>query len=189
MHSTKWLKTMVAAIAVASLFAAVSASPAFAEIRTAKFSASTIKLTTSGITVKRSNGESKACTLKGGATSGTTTGAEYIVSNENFLRTRFECAGGTKLEMLFSGEASFDTVSSKYRLVVAANEAFNPSPWGQYFEEETVGTWVNGSGSTNSTVTFEEARIGQLSSFETLKISGTFTATTSTGGLLTLSHS
>lgn len=67
-------------------------------------------------------------------------------------------------------------------------ETARPSPFGTYYQSGKLdGIYKNGSGTTMSTVTFTNQKLGWLyPSGATLSISGTFRVTTGSGGLLTL---
>lgn len=188
------LKEALGATLVACLLlAAVGASSAMAEEVSAKFSAETIKVTTPGITVTARDAlgatESKNCTLKGGTSQGTASGGGAYFGNSTF-NTVFNCDGGTTLEVWTMFAAKFDTSTSSYSLVLQRWEGGLKSPFGTYLQwagSKSKSAWVNGSGATNSTFTANQEYIGSTASKEIL-LTGTFTATTSTGGLLTLSH-
>lgn len=176
--------TVVAAMALSGL----SVSSASASIVTAKFSNSSWKLTTTGITVTRGGTESKSCTLSK-AIEGFG-GSSFIASNEWTGASRFTCTDLTSLVMRYVGQAWYDTVASRYYLRISSyNEALQ-SPWGpsSYFQTTSDWTWVNGSGSVPSTMTLNELYIGSTTGGQKITLSGTITAKTASGGLVTLSH-
>jgi len=181
------LGAVLAVVAVAAVFAA----PASASEVAAKFSASSIKVTTSGMTLKRANGETRTCSLYGGKAQGGTSGSEATLENYALADVRFSCTGPSTLEVSMWISVSYNTVTEAYRFHSNVTEpsTSHVSPWGGFFQdsEKFDGVWVNGSGSTNSTIKYENTPIGSDSK-GTLTLSGTFTATTSAGGLLTLSH-
>lgn len=191
MTSTGKMKVMGIAIVAALALSALVASAASASIVSAKFSSPLFKLTTTEVTIKKSGGEAKTCTLPK-AIEVFAEGSSFIGSNE--LQTvRFSCTGGTSLRMSFNGQAKYDTVAEKYYLNVADpnSQAFE-SPYGLYLQS-TGGTnnwtWVNGSGSTSSTITLNEQWIGSTQTGSAkITMTGTFTVKTSSGGLITLSH-
>jgi len=179
-------KGCLALMAVVTAVAAV-ASPASASEIPAKFSASTIKLTTTGMTVKRNGEDPRTCTPEGGSFSGGT--SEGIASVGGFYPVSFKCSGPSTLQMNFFAKVVWDTVASKYIFQTGGGAGASLiSPWGSYSPAASVkSTWVNGSGSTNSTLKFENTILGNGTGGN-VTLTGTFTATTSSGGLLTLSH-
>jgi len=193
------LRKSVGILAAACLaLAALGASSAMAEEIPAKASATTIGLSATNITVKKNGGEAKNCELApGGAGGGIESGALAWIKGLipfNF-RTQLKCAGGTTFEMDFYPSYLFyDTTSAQYKLR-AGGHVTGPyaSPWGSYEPLLTsyTGTWTNGSGSTNSTISFGETQTGILEpGGAKISFSGTFTATTAgaKGSLITLSH-
>jgi hypothetical protein len=184
-------KAFLAAVAAAMVIGALVASSAMAEVVPAKFSSSQIKVTTTGLTVKRNGLEPKACTFKG-TTQGETLGELFYIFNNWEGDTRLQCPTvGTQLQMILSGEAHYDTVASKYTFSVQPypSQTMTYSPWGIYWQDyEFSGTWVNGSGATASTVTFTNQRFGTTTGGQKLTIEGQVKATTPSGGLITLSH-
>jgi hypothetical protein len=178
--------TSLAALVV---LGSIVASSAMAETVAAKFSGTSLKVTTAGVTIKKNGAEAKTCTLSGGAASGSVSGNSVWLFN-NFGNTVFNCSGGTQLSVLLTVEAVYDTVTGQYTLRQSSGANQNSSPWGTYTTlSQLNGSWTNGSGTTNSTVTYNEAKVGQLNSGGgTITLSGTFTATTSSGTLITLSH-
>jgi hypothetical protein len=175
------------ALVAALALCAVAVAPASAEVVPAKFSSSTFKLTTSGVTAKRNGADPRTCTPSGGAISGSTSSSSFLGSG---FGSKFNCSGPSELLMTVGGEAKYDTVSGEYYLLFNASNTPVQSPWGWY-EQTTArkATWVNGSGATQSTLKFSNTTIGHLQSdFSVISLDGSFTATTSVGGLLTLSH-
>ncbi len=201
MKLRKKLRVLAIAVGAIGVVAALGASPAMAESVATKFNASTAKLSGTGLTVKKNGGEAKTCDLK--ATSGTaseTNGTLTVYSLPVWytLPTRLECTGGTQLHISMIATGKYDTVTGAYSLrsEYGGTEGGYLSPYGSYVggygqpSRETVAGWTNGSGSTSSTINFNETYLGALESDHSAKITltGTITATTSTGGLLTLSH-
>lgn len=99
-----------------------------------------------------------------------------------------DCAGGTKLGLVFSGGATL--VGSTWQF---ADGAFysNPrtSPWGGYHASGFYGEWVNASGGNPSRVVLTNSEIGTLPTGgggETLRVSGTLNVTTPAGGDVTV---
>lgn len=188
----KTLRALPVMLAALALTAVVGVAPAAAEEVSATWSGSTIRATTSGVTVKKNGADAKSCTLLGGATAGSIlSGAAYLANAS--AETRFECSGGTNLWVAtLPIYPKYDTTTGKYLLKLSVSHT-GLSPWGGGIVQTGAvfkGTWVNGSGSTPSTVTYEEATLGyQSSTGEPITLSGTFNVTTNSGGgLLTLSH-
>jgi len=189
------LRSTLLVLGAAALLAAVGAAPASASIVNAKFSAGTIKLTTSGVTAKKNGTEAKSCTLSNGATTGTTSGSLTEFSNGGSLgpATVFLCPSPARLEWdtVYSVEAKYDTVTEKYFLEFWPN--FTPvfqDPWGTGYHSSEIYKvpFTNGSGLTPSQLTASEAKLGRSLDNKTITMTGTFNVTTKEGGLLTLSH-
>jgi opacity protein-like surface antigen len=189
--STGKIKILLAAAMAAMALSAVGASSASATIFNAKFSSPTFKLTATGLTVKRNGGEAKTCTPSAGLEAAVS-GSEVYVSNEWTGASRFTC-GGSSLVMRLLARAYYDDVAGRYYLQISDyNEQTLESPWGPKYWQKTSNTdrwtWVNGSEATASTMTLNEQWIGTTTTGEKITMSGTFTAKTSSGGLVTLSH-
>ena len=183
-------KVVLTAAVAAMVLSALVASSAAAAIVPAKFSSTGMRLPTSGITVKRNGLDPKVCTYVR-ATEGETYGNNYWVTNEFGLVSRFKCPLGAELQLAIKGEATYDTVAKRYDLTIHYSSGQSQwSPWGQYWQNGEVakGTWVNGSGSTPSKVTFTDQTVGHDASGKSISITGTFNPTTMSGGLLTLSN-
>jgi hypothetical protein len=192
--STRRMKVLLATAIAALALGAVGAASASATIVNAKFSYPLVKLTTSGVTIKKNGGSAKSCTLSK-AIEFWAEGSSFLGGNEAGGIARFSCTDGTGLKMSFNGLAKYDTVAERYYLYVAdpGSQALE-SPWGpnSYFQA-TGGTdnwtWVNGSGGTSSTITLNEQWVGStVTGSEKITITGTLTAKTSSGGLIILSH-
>lgn len=189
MLSRNRIKLLVASLAAMSALVAVGVSSAAAEVVPANFSGSTIKLTTTGVTIKKSGAEAKTCTFSPSAPVGLITeGFAQPMNNTSTGTSNFSCTGSTKLESILWFEATYDTVTGQYKLYCVGDFAERQSPYGLWAESAFNGSWNNGSGTTQSTVTYNETQIGQTSTRAPITMTGTFTVTTSTGGLLTLSH-
>ena len=176
----------VTAIAAMAL-GAVSVSSASASIVGAKFSSSSWKLTSTGITVKRNGAEAKTCppakAIEGSGSS------SFVASNEWTGASRFNCTDLSSLVMRYVGQAYYDNVAARYFLEISSyNEALQ-SPWGpnSYFQSISDWTWVNGTAVTPSTMTLNELVIGTTTTGQKITVSGTITAKTASGGLITLS--
>lgn len=201
MQIRKKLHVLAIAVGAICALAALGASPAMAESISTKFNANTATLSGTNLTVKKNGGEAKTCQLK--ATSGTASesnGTLTVYSQPVWytLPTRLECTGGTQLHISMIATGKYDTVTGAYSLRSEYAGNFGEgyiSPYGTFLggygqNKETIAGWTNGSGSTPSTINFNETYLGVLESDHSAKITltGTITATTSTGGLLTLSH-
>jgi len=187
----------ISALLAVAAMTALLASSASASLVAAKFSSASFRFVGSGtITLKRNGIEAKTCELKTpliGGNFGPT--SSFQVGNGTFGEAKFTCpTGGTPvyLEMFYWGEAQYDNVTGAYSLRVDNySEHTLGSPYGQYSQITTGqdrGSWTNGSGTTASTVTFNEALIGHDTAGKSITFTGTMKVTTSTGGLVTLSH-
>lgn len=192
MFNSKRFKVLITPLVVLVASAAVGVAPAAAEVVSAKFSGTSMKMTTTGVTVKKNALEPKTCTLFGGATQTSSLGESLAwVANVNFGETLFSCSGSTQLENSMYFNAKYDTATGKYSLRYGKGSYGGRSPYGNYggTGETFTGTWVNGSEGTPSTLTFAEAQLGLLSgSGLPITLSGTFNVTTKAGTVLTLSH-
>jgi hypothetical protein len=180
----------IAAVAAMAL-TAVTAGSASASVVNAKFSTASefyIKAPT-GVTIKKNGGSAKSCTMANMRVA--SSGSAFI--GGSLGGTTFTCSGSSPLVIQFKGEAKYDTVTGRYWLQVSDGPSFTQSsPWGEYWQNSSEldqWTWVNGSGATSSTITLNEVRVGYLASTgENITISGSLTATTLSGGLITLTH-
>lgn len=196
MFSTKRVKVIFAAAVAAMALTAVSASSASATIVAAKFNpaGTPFYLKTTGVTIKKNGGSAKSCTASNIRTEEFGSPNAFGGSNESFGGVRFYCSGSWGLQMAFWGYLKYDNVTGRYWLqVLDKTEQQLESPFGYYYQstgETDQWTWVNGTSSTNpSTITLNEQYVGRLASTEEkITISGTFTATTLSGGLITLTH-
>lgn len=188
------LRTVGVTLAAVGAIVALGASSASAAEVEAKYSAGTIKLS-GNVTLKKNGAEATGCELK--EAKGSTSGGAAFIYNNFLFETEFTCPGKPKFTMKLAPTAAYyNSVTGAYSFKIetpAGESNEGKSPWGNYyysFYGSPVGAWTNGSGATQSTITFNEANFGALTSFGLAKItvSGTLTATTSTGGLLTLSH-
>jgi hypothetical protein len=178
----------------ASLLLAVGASSAMAEVVSAKFSSTgSTKVPTANLTVKKNGIEPKTCNLPVAATGGGTSGSElYAWNNEVTALMEFSCGGSLSFSLaLRPATGAYDTVAAAYKMWIYPNPgccATLKSPWGAYAGGSPFLTgWTNGSGATQSTLTFNENVVGTIGSAK-ITISGSITVTTGTGGLLTLIH-
>jgi hypothetical protein len=193
---SKKLRILTVTVGAIGALAAIAASPAMAEQIPAKASATNIGITATNITVKKNGAEAKNCELAEKFAAGPIEGgfwAKIRNVGDIYYQTRLTCAGGTKFSMdLYFSELLYDTTTGQYLLRAEAGlEGPFESPWGQYRGGAfvPVGTWTNGSGVTNSTITFPESTVGlQDIGGAKISFSGTFTAKTASGGLITLSH-
>ena len=100
-----------------------------------------------------------------------------------------DCAGGTKLGLVFSGGATL--VGSTWQF---SDQSFysngRNSPWGPYHASGFYGEWVNASGGNPSRIVLTNSVIGDLPvgswTVETLRVSGTLNVTTLAGGDVTV---
>jgi len=193
-NSVKQLKILTVTALAACGLAALAASPASASIVPAKFSSTSIKLTGASITFKKNGAEPRTCSISPAASGSITEVNKALPANEASGATAFKCSEGSYVTVVMWGEALYDTVANKYsyRLFYEGFSSSNISPWGNWLQATNSlgakGTWTNGSGTTQSTIKFENANLGYLNAGGTISLTGTITATTSAGGLLTLSH-
>jgi hypothetical protein len=186
--SNKKMKILIVAAMATLALGAITVSSASASIIRGKFSTSSFKLYGTSFTVKK-GAESKTCTP---ATISVSAFESSFFASNTSEGTKFTCTDASYLLMVTAGEAKYDTVADRYYLFVGDQGQSLRGPWGWYFQL-TGGTdnwtWVNGSGSTPSTMTLNEQWVGyKVEPYEKITISGTFTAKTSSGGLVTLSH-
>lgn len=197
MKLTKKLRVLAVTVGAIAALAAIGASPAMAEIVATKFNANTAKLSGT-LTVKKNGGEAKTCELKSatGIASEKSPGYIQVYTNAFDLQTYFTCTGGTKFSLgFYPALGRYDTITGAYSLNLTHLAKEYASPWGGYQagyyspNGEIIAGWTNGSGATSSTIDFNELNVGALTSgFAKITVSGSLTATTSTGGLLTQSH-
>jgi hypothetical protein len=194
LFSTKRMKVMLVAAVAAMALTAVTAGTASAAVVAAKFSPASefyIKAT-SAVTIKKNGGSAKSCTMADIRATPAGSYGEFLGANVvGFGETKFTCSGFSPLVMRFMGQAKYDNVSGAYWLQVSDGPSQTlSSPWGGYLQNSSgldKWSWVNGSGSTPSTLTLNDVRVGYLASTgENITISGTFKATTLSGGLITL---
>lgn len=190
----KKLRVLAVTVGAIGALAAVSAAPAMASEVLAKPSTSSIMLTAKNITVKKNGAEAKNCEVAEKTVYGNAhEGYAEIKSFTGNLQSYMTCAGGTKFSMdFYLSSLYYDTATSQYKLrSESALFGAYQSPFGQYEGQvgKPTGVWTNGSGATNSTLTFPETLVGYLQSGGAkISFSGTFTVSTFTGGLITLSH-
>jgi hypothetical protein len=144
-------------------------------------------------TVKLNGGSAKTCTPSpaGGAWTGSTNTAygpsTVMLSPSPFFDAYVyaTCTGPTQLSLVVHGNATNDSGTYRVTLQQAAAQS-QGSPYGLYLQNgQPVGTYVNGSGGTPSTVTFTNQTLGTTAA-GTITITGTLQVTTGTGGLMSL---
>lgn len=191
-RSNRRLRFLVSSLAALAALVAVGVSPAIAVEEEAKFSGTSMKMTTAGVTIKKNGADPRSCTLWGGSTQGPiSSNVAWLINASPFPVTQFTCTGGN-LQASFLLTPKYDSTTGNYILrYTASNSGGGTSPWGGSTATgaDFKGTWVNGSGGTPSTVTYSEAVVARLTSTgEPITLSGTFTVTTNSGGgLLTVS--
>jgi hypothetical protein len=190
------LRSVALMLGLVAALAAVVASPAMATKVNTKFNATTIKLSGTGLTTKLNGAEPKTCELASitGTASASGSFTDYKEAWPSF-QTVLPCAGGTKLWLTLLGSSYYDTTTGNYTVSLNYGPgALYYSPYGEYYAgysgKEITATWVNGTALTPSTIVFNESYLGKLKPAlsANVTLNGTMTATTSTGGLLTLSH-
>lgn len=187
MFSTKKMRVLLAATVAAMALGAVGASSASAAIVSAKFSTSSeFNIKATSVTIKKAGGSEKSCSL---AAKASEFGPGAFIGTSGSTHVSFTCTGSPSLKVYFNGQMKYDTVTGRYWLQLVNGPYSLESPWGWYSQISNQWTWVNGSGSTPSTITLNEQHVGNLASTgEKITISGTLTATTLAGGLITLTH-
>lgn len=100
------------------------------------------------------------------------------------IMTEFNCTGGTHLQAYIAGETNYE---SGYFYNTEAAAFGWTSPYGAWNQNAWKIPWTNGSGSTQSTLTFSNTKIGASNS-GTITATGTLTVSRSSGELLTLTH-
>jgi hypothetical protein len=176
--------TALAALAVLAL----GAGSASASVAKWTPEGSTQWSASSGFTLKQENGTKASCLI---ASTELSTWAGSAFESNAWLHPGSEsyarCNGSstTNFTIIMAGSASLDT--GTYHFTLSPIESNQSSPWGTYreFGGKAVGTYTNGSGSTASTLTFNEQKIGTFAG-GWLYLTGTFKVTTGSGGLMTL---
>lgn len=195
MHTVgKRLSVFIALVASITALAAVAAGPAMASV--AHWGSSEQRLTTTGVTI--SNGtESRTCTLRQTAFGSAEFGGNWHNSafgNDPFgLMVHFSCSGSSSFSLAMQPEATYNATTGKYSVnFCCAPETFpaGESPWGNWYNGAiAVADFNNGSGSTMSTLVFQNDKVGStLSGGKSITLTGTFTVEKAGGGLETLSH-
>lgn len=181
MRSSRSWRLLVVCGTALVISASVGVTSAFAGAVNAYFSPANQGLKWSGsIKVFKNGGSEKTCTFPSTAVSNAEEGLFY------FFNMSLSCTGGTHLFWEPNGGAEYENV---YRLSgVDLSTGFHESPWGLWHGEELVIPWTNGSGSTQSTLNFNKTRLGTTSDGYSVTATGTVTATTYNGGLITLFH-
>ncbi|HET9153678.1 MAG TPA: hypothetical protein VFN85_06155 [Solirubrobacterales bacterium] len=171
----------------------VGASAASANVTWAQGN-TTMKLAATSVSVKLQGGSSVTCTnatASGEAQNGETTSGYVANDIEGSGSFSFSCPNSTRLGFHAYVEPS-SVISENHEYRLAMYDSFigkYKSPFGEYNQDgEATGVYVDGSGTTPSTLTFKEAVIGHLRTFPNTAVllTATFKATTGSGGLLTL---
>jgi len=152
-----------------------------------------VKLATpSSLTVKKNGAEAKTCKLLEAVsgTAATSSGSIAVYNNTNTFMTELWCSNEKAFGLDFDPAiGKYNTVTGAYSLNLPWKpNAIHNSPFGVYTQAEHVAAgWTNGTETTPSTINFNETVLGTVFG-GTLTVTGTITATTSTGGLLAMSH-
>lgn len=184
MHTIKRMRSgLIVLAAVIASFMAVSVAPAMASPHWSD-TAHGIKLAGS-LTVSSPGLASETCTAP--ASQASLMSAESaLVYSEGGPYLTFTCAASKKLQAVVNLTA-LSTTSVRFS---GTSSCTQKSPFGNYCQTGTAtGEFTNGSGGTASTLKFSNPfnEIGRLESgHEVVRVSGTLTVTTSTGGLLTI---
>jgi hypothetical protein len=183
-NSRKTLRRLLVAGLTACALSALTAGTAFAAEATWS-PAGSMAWTNSSFTLSY-NGSSTTCTEYAPSWTGVAVGSEYELTNHFPATSQATCTGGKLFEIVAFGVATKEGGVFHISLGASGGMANLPSPFGTYTQDlEAVGKFVNGSGGTASTVTFENQPIGERFA-KPLKITGTFKVTTGSGGLMTL---
>ena len=185
MHTTKRMRSgLLALAAVVASFMAVSVAPAMASPHWSD-TAHGIKLAGS-LTVSSPGFSNETCTAP--ASQASIMSAESaLVYSEGGPYLTFTCGASKKLQVVTTLKTQSTTAVQLY----GTNSSFQTSPFGYYHQwgssSPAVGDFTNGSGGTSSTLKFASDEIGYVEAGKgALRVSGTLTVTTSTGGLLTI---
>jgi len=185
MHTSRRLGRMLLMLVAVGALGAVSASSAMATVH---WSDTAHGAKVSGtLTVSAAGQTTKTCTASSSQESLISSNFAIVAtSGSEFTHLSFTCTGGGT----FNAEWNMVAESTTAVRVNRPNQ-YQTAPWGvgtTYFQGAApVGDFVNGSGSTPSTLTFGGSSdyIGNYGT-PLVYISGTLNVTTSTGGLLTL---
>lgn len=188
MRTQRRRNVLITSIVAALALTALVAGSASASIVPAKFSSEFGKISTTGLTLKKNGLEPKTCTFSAWS-EGWFSGSQFWFLSEG-EQIRLSCGIGLNMKMY--GEATYDTVTGQYNLHFNDySEMQLPSPYGYYTQVSKLNgfnaSWVNGSGTTASTFKLANQTFGYAGE-QKLTLDGTTKVTTSTGGLLTLSH-
>lgn len=188
--------TMIVAIVAALAFTAFATASASA----AKWvqGETSMRWTASSITVEENGGSPVSCSLEeassepipvfvkmGAVANGY--GGVNTSSGPHGYNTELSCDGGQIFEFCACINAGSKISNGVYKMSMTNRFPGAPwmqSPYGEYAQGATTGTFVNGSGGTSSTLTFQKVNMNQI--YPPITISGTFTVTDGEGGLLTL---
>lgn len=185
MHLGKQARRLLSlCLVVLGLVMAMGPSSAMAEVA-AKFSPENQFIQWSGsVKVFKNGGSEKTCTFP------TEPPPSLVGSNQFFIsEMTLSCTGGTSMRWDPKGSAWFGT---SYSLKFEDNQSqfgFHEGPWMPWAGEQVKNLpWTNGSGLTPSHISFNKTRIGINEDGSVVTATGTVNVTTSTGGLLVLTH-
>jgi hypothetical protein len=147
------------------------------------------------VTVTKKGGSSVSCTwnsITGWASNEGTQAQSYL---DNALgKVRLSCAGGTEFTFyarMWTEKAI--SVGKEYAVYIEGGTSGWASPFGTWTQSLKAigGVFVNGSGTTMSTLSFKETPIGKLKDLGSteLLLTATFTISRGASGLLTLTGS
>jgi len=183
MHASRRLGKMFLMMLAIGAVGAVGASSAMASVH---WSDTTHGTKVSGsLTVTTAEKPAKTCTPSSSQESSMNTTAAWVWTSGSSGWLTFSCEGGGTLEVY-----TLLSATSTTSVTLSNIGAVEKAPWGMTYtqNQSPEGDFVNGSGSTPSTLTF--GGLDQLGPYfptgKPVFVSGTLKITTSTGGLLTL---
>jgi len=176
-------RSLLATAVVGASFFAVGAAPASAALH---WSDTTHGAKLSGsLQLSSEKHETVSCTMPASQSSFFSfETALHVYTGSNVSGALNVSCPGTTAELMFQMHALSTT---SVELMKLTNAAF-ASPWSgfSYELEKSIADFTNGSGTTPSTLTFSNDKIGKLVQGVDVYATGTLNLTTSTGGLLTL---
>lgn len=146
------------------------------------------------ISVKKKGGSSVSCTWNSITGWASSLEGEALAYFDNALgKVRLSCAGGKEFTFyaLMKSEKAI-SVGKEYAVYIEGGSEGWASPFGTWSQYGVApgGVFVNGSGATMSTLSFNEVPIGTLKEGGAqLLLTGTFTISRGASGLLTLTGS
>jgi hypothetical protein len=192
--SIKRTRVLVSAVAAtAALFALTATSASAAPVPAWWTNPGAITMSGT-LTLKLAGGSEKTCTTAtntigeaiNAESGGKKEGGLFAWTNgfSPFGYVYMNCTGSTRLQMLTSGVASYET---NYRIKTEALSGWETSPYGTWTQYSWTLPFTNASGGSSSFVSFANTPIG-ICAGGTITATGTLTVKRSTGANLTLTH-